>query len=88
MQIQNKAQSEHILSELQASGLSLSLTDKSSLRIVGKATPAQIKTCRLFRTRIIEALSPHCSNCALPMQLINGGNLWFCPFGCESQKKT
>jgi hypothetical protein len=88
MQIQNKAQSEHILSELQASGLSLSLTDKSSLRIVGKATPAQIKTCRLFKTRIIEALSPHCTNCTSAMQIINNGRLWFCPLGCESRNRT
>jgi hypothetical protein len=86
MQIQNAKQAERILSELQVSGLSLTLTDKSSLRIKGKATKGQIEFCRRFKTQIIEALSPHCSNCALPMQLINDGNLWFCPFGCESRK--
>lgn len=86
MQIQNSKQAERILSEIQASGLSLTLTDKSSLRIVGTATKAQIETCRLFKAQIIEALSPHCSNCNLPMNLIDGGNLWFCPLGCESRE--
>lgn len=28
----------------------------------------------------------HCSNCNLEMDLIEDGNLWFCPFGCESRK--
>jgi hypothetical protein len=86
MQIQNSKEAEYILSELQASGLSVTLTDKSSLRIKGEATEIQIETCRRFKTQIIEALSLHCSNCALPMQIIDNGNLWFCPLGCESQK--
>jgi hypothetical protein len=83
---QIEKESETILPELQASGLSFAITGKSNLRIVGKATPTQIEACRRFKTQIIEALSPHCSNCALPLQLINEGNLWFCPFGCQSQK--
>lgn len=86
MQIQNSKQAERILSELQSSGLSLALTGKSTLRITGKATPAQIGACRRFKAQIIEALSPHCSNCNLQMNLIDGGNLWFCPLGCESRE--
>jgi hypothetical protein len=27
-----------------------------------------------------------CSNCDLEMNLIENDMLWFCPFGCESQK--
>ncbi len=86
MQIQNSKQAETILSELRRSGLSLALTRKSTLRITGKATPAQIGACRRFKAQIIEALSKHCSNCDLQMQLIDDGNLWFCPFGCESHE--
>lgn len=88
MQIQNTKQAEHILSELQTSGLSLALTAHSTLRITGKATPAQITACRQYKAQIIETLSPHCSNCDLPMQIIDGGSLWFCPLGCESLEVT
>ncbi len=83
-QIEREAKT--ILSELQASGLSLALTSKSTLRITGKATPAQLGDCRRFKAQIIEALSNHCSNCNLQMQLIDGSNLWFCPLGCESRE--
>jgi hypothetical protein len=86
MQIQTLEQAETILSELQSSGLSLALTRKSTLRITGTATAAQIGACRTFKAQIIEALSPHCSNCDLQMQLIDGGNVWFCPLGCESRE--
>ncbi len=88
MQIQNSKQAETILSELQASGLSLALTDNSSLRIKGAATKTQIETCRRFKAQIIEALSPHCAKCDLPMHIIDNGSLWFCPLGCQSQKRT
>lgn len=87
MQIQNSKETEYILSELQVSGLSLTLTDKSSLRIKGEATETQIETCRRFKAQIIEALSLHCSNCALPMRIIDNGSLWFCPLGCQSRKR-
>ncbi len=76
-----------ILSEFCASGLSLALTAHSTLRITGTATQSQIAACRQYKTQIIETLSPHCSNCTLPMELINDGALWFCPFGCESREK-
>ncbi len=83
---QIKNQAETILSELRASGLNLSITDKSTLRIVGTATVRQLEIVCVWRQHIIESLSPKCSNCALPMQIINNGECWFCPFGCESQK--
>ncbi len=28
---------------------------------------------------------PICSNCGLQMNLIENGELWFCPLGCESR---
>ncbi len=84
---QIKNQAETILSELQADGLNLSITDNSKLHIVGTAKPAQLQLIRIWKRHIIEALSPKCSNCTLAMQIIDNGNLWFCPFGCESQKK-
>jgi len=84
-QIQNQA--EIILGELRASGLNLSITDTGKLHIVGTAKPAQLELVRLWRQGIIDALSPHCSNCDLPMQLIYDGTLWFCGLGCESQKR-
>ncbi len=87
MQIQNSQQAERILSELQASGLSLVLTAHSTLRITGTATQSQIADCRQYKTQIIETLSPHCSNCGLPMRIIDAGNLWFCPLGCENRKR-
>jgi len=64
----------------------LALTSKSTLRITGKATAAQLGACRRFKAQIIEALSNHCSNCNLQMNLIDDGNLWFCPLGCESRE--
>jgi len=84
-QIQKRA--ETILGELRADGLNLSITDKTILRIVGTATARQLEIVRLWRQGIIEAISPKCSNCTLPMQIINNGELWFCPFGCESKKR-
>lgn len=83
-QIEKEAKT--ILSEFQASGLSLVVTGKTSLRIKGEATPKQIENLRKWKTQLINQLSPKCSNCAQPMQLINDGALWFCPFGCESRK--
>lgn len=77
---------ERILSEMRSTGLSLEITGTYTLRIKGKATSAQIKIIRRCKAQIIEALSPKCSNCTLALQLIEGGKLWFCPFGCESKK--
>ncbi len=83
-QIENEAKT--ILSEFQASGLSLVVTGKASLRIKGEATPQQIENLRKWKTQLINQLSPKCSNCTQPMELINNGTLWFCPLGCESRK--
>jgi hypothetical protein len=84
-QIQNQA--EIIVGELRADGLSLSITDTGKLHIVGRAKPAQPALIRLWKQGIIDAISPHCSNCDLPMQIIESGQLWFCGFGCETQKR-
>jgi hypothetical protein len=84
-QIQNQA--EVILSELRADGLSLSITDTGKLHIVGTSKPAQLALIRLWKQGIIDALSSKCSNCDLPMQLINDGELWLCALGCESKKR-
>jgi len=83
-EIENEAES--ILSKLSASGLSLIVTGQSTLRVKGEATPTQLEICRKWKTHLINQLSPKCSNCTLQMQLINGGTLWFCPFGCQSRK--
>lgn len=82
-----KTQAGEILRTLCADGLSLSVTDNSKLHIVGTAKPAQLQLIRIWKRHIIEALSPKCSNCTLAMQIIDNGTLWFCPLGCESQKK-
>ncbi len=82
-QIEKEAKT--ILSDFQASGLSLAVTGKTSLRIKGEATRQQIENLRKWKTQLINRLSPKCSNCTLPLQLINDGTLWFCPFGCESR---
>lgn len=81
-----QSQAEAILSGLHSDGLNLSVTDKATLRIVGTATKRQLEIVRLWKRRIIEALSPKCSNCTQPMQIIDNGKLWFCPIGCESRK--
>jgi hypothetical protein len=83
-QIEKEAKT--VLSEFCTSGLSLIVTGKNSLRIKGAATPEQIENLRKWKTQLINQLSPKCSNCTLPMELINDGTLWFCPFGCESRK--
>jgi hypothetical protein len=84
-QIQNQA--EIILGELRADGLNLSITDTGKLHIVGTSKTAQLALIRLWRQGIIDAISPHCSNCDLPMQLINDGEVWLCGLGCSSQKR-
>ncbi len=54
-----KNQAETILGELRASGLNLSLTKTTNLRIVGTATGRQLEIVRLWKRQIIEALSPN-----------------------------
>lgn len=74
-----------ILRELQKTDIFLEVTGKNSLRITGKATREQLETCRQWKAQLIESLSPKCSNCGLPLELIEDGKLWFCPLGCESR---
>jgi hypothetical protein len=83
-QIQNQA--EIILGELRADGLNLSITDTGKLHIVGPSKPAQLALIRLWKQGIIDALSPKCTDCTLPMQIIDDGKLWFCALGCSSKK--
>jgi hypothetical protein len=89
MQIYDEIQKQAaiILRTLRADGLNLFVTKTANLRIVGTATARQLEIVRLWKRQIIEALSPKCSNCTLPMRLVNNGNLWLCPFGCQSQIK-
>jgi hypothetical protein len=84
-QIQNQA--EIILGELRADGLSLSITSTGGLHIVGRAKTAQLALVRLWKQGIIDVLSQKCTNCDLPMQIIDNGELWFCPFGCETENR-
>jgi len=81
------AEGNKILQRLEGQGVSFEVIDKNTLRITVKTTLKQFELVRLWKQRIIEALSPHCANCGLPMQIINNGELWFCPFGCESKKR-
>jgi hypothetical protein len=84
---QIQKQAEIILGELRADGLSLSITSTGGLHIVGRAKPAQTALIRLWKQGIIDVLSQKCTNCTLPMQIIDDGELWFCPIGCSSQKR-
>ena len=83
-QIENEA--AVILSAFQATGLNLVVTGKNSLRIKGEATRQQVEILRRWKTQLIDRLSLKCSNCGLPMQIINDGALWFCALGCESRE--
>jgi hypothetical protein len=59
---------------------------KATPRIVGATANQQLEIVRLWKRQIIKALSPKCSNCTLPMRIIDNGKLWFCPLGCESRE--
>lgn len=78
---------QEIYQNLQDSGIAFELTPENKLRILTKTTPNQFEIIRLWKKQIIEALSAKCSNCTLPMKLIENGKLWFCPLGCESKKR-
>jgi len=83
---QLKEYGEWLLSELEKQDIKLSVVGENGLHIKGEITSAQKVYIRLWKRQLIEALSPHCSNCGLPMRIIENGNLWFCPLGCESRK--
>jgi hypothetical protein len=78
---------EWLLSELEKQAIELSVVGVNGLHIKGEVTLEQKEHIRLWKRQLINALSPKCSNCDLAMQIVDNGNLWFCPFGCESQKK-
>ncbi len=77
-----------VFRELTAQGISFEITEKNTLRVTTKTNRKQFELIRLWKAQIIETLSPKCANCTLAMQIINNGELWFCPLGCESQKRT
>ncbi|MCA1625046.1 MAG: hypothetical protein LC768_13650 [Acidobacteria bacterium] len=79
---------EWLLSELKKQSVELSVVGVNGLHIKGEVTLEQKENIRLWKRQLINALSPKCSNCTLPMQLINDETLWFCPFGCESRNKN
>ncbi len=73
-----------LLSQFENQGVSISVVGTNGLHVKGKITIEQKELIRLWKRQLIEALSPKCSNCTLPLQLINDRELWFCPFGCQS----
>jgi hypothetical protein len=73
-----------LLGELQKQDISLSVIGENALRVKGEMTAAQREAIRLNKRHLIEALSPKCSKCTLPMTLIENGKTWFCSFGCGS----
>ena len=74
-----------LLSELKKEGVKISVTGANGLHIQGEITPAQKELVRVWKRQLIELLSPKCKNCNLSMNLIENGEIWFCPFGCESR---
>jgi tRNA(Ile2) C34 agmatinyltransferase TiaS len=89
MEIHKKilAEGNQVLQRLEGQGVGFEITDKNTLRITTKTTLEQFELIRLWKKHIIDSISPHCPNCALPMQIIGDGELWFCPFGCETKER-
>lgn len=81
-----KEYGEWLLHELEKQGVALSVVGENGLHIKGEITIGQKEQIRLWKRRLIEALSPQCSTCTSPMKLIEDGTLWFCPLGCQSRK--
>lgn len=75
-----------LLGELQKLGISLNVVGENGLHVKGEMNAEQKELIRLWKRQLIEALSPKCLNCGLPMNLIENDSLWFCPFGCSSLK--
>lgn len=63
----------------------LTKTDKTPVLIVSSVFVSDKLRHFPEKTKNIEVL-PNCSKCDLEMMLIENNTLWFCPFGCESQK--
>ena len=74
-----------LLRELQTQGIVLLVVGENSLSIKGEMTAEQRENIKLWKRQLIDALSPKCSNCALPMNLIDSKS-WFCPIGCQSKE--
>jgi hypothetical protein len=72
-----------LLRELQNNGIKLSVVGENGLKVEGEMTIEQRENIRIWKRHLIDALSPKCSNCTLPMKLVENDKLWFCPFGCE-----
>jgi hypothetical protein len=83
---QLKEYGKWLLSELEKQNITLTVASGNGLHIKGEITYAQKEYIRLWKRQLIELLSPHCSNCDLPMRIIDARNLWFCPLGCESRE--
>lgn len=82
---QQQSYAKWLLSELNQQGVEFSVVE-SGLSVKGEMTPLQKENVRLWKRQIIETLSPECSKCTMPLNLIENGNAWFCPFGCESKE--
>jgi hypothetical protein len=74
-----------LLRELQNEGIKLAVVGENSLSVKGEMTVEQKENIRIWKKHLIDALSPKCGNCTLPMKLIENNTVWFCPFGCESK---
>lgn len=75
-----------VFRELIKQGIGFEITPTNKLRITVKTTIKQFELIWLWKAQIIEEISPKCSNCTLPMNLIEKGKLWFCSFGCENKE--
>lgn len=73
-----------LLGELQKLGISLTVVGENGLHVKGEMNAEQKEIVRLWKRQLIEALSPKCLVCGLPMNFLENNNLWFCPFGCSS----
>lgn len=73
-----------LIGALKQQGVSLAVVSADALHVKGKLTAEQKENIRLWKRQLINALSPKCSRCTLPMRIIENGSLWLCPFGCQS----
>lgn len=75
-----------LVGALKIQGVSLAVVGKNALHVTGEITVEQKESLRIWKRQIIEALSPKCPGCNLSLELIENGNLWFCPLGCKSME--
>jgi hypothetical protein len=75
---------DQILAELKKQSVLLVVVGENALRVRGKMTSMQKENIKLWKSQIIELLSPKCDVCALPMKIIEDDKLWLCPLGCTS----